>query len=81
MSDDHTARTPDPVQNDAAASTTRKRLPLTFGITKGGQPKYPEPGTPGSLSHLIALQVATRDTRVHLVDVDAQGSATRWVDQ
>jgi hypothetical protein len=83
MSDDHTERTSDPVQNDAAALSTRKGLPLAFGITKGGRPKYGEPGTPGSLSQLLALQIATRGTRVHVVDVDAQGTATRprWVDQ
>ncbi|MCX4826729.1 hypothetical protein OG883_44615 [Streptomyces sp. NBC_01142] len=82
MPDEHTERTSDPVQNDAAAPTPR-RLPLAFGITKGGRPKYDEPGTPGSLSRLLALQIATQGTRVHVVDVDAQGTATRprWVDQ
>ncbi|MEW1760546.1 hypothetical protein AB0393_29040 [Streptomyces cyaneofuscatus] len=76
MSDDHTQRPTNPAQNDVTVPPTLKRLPLTFGITKGGQPKYPDPGKPGSLSHLIALRLAARGTRVRVVDLDPQPTGT-----
>ncbi|MFG2211001.1 hypothetical protein [Streptomyces sp. NPDC048638] len=82
MSDEFPERAPDPVKSDAAAPG--KRLSPFFGIAKGGQRKCPEPGTPGSLSHLIALQLVSRGTpRLLVVDVDAQGTGPRphWVDQ
>jgi len=82
MSEDHTERTPDPGRSDAATTPVPRRLPLAFGIPKGGQPKRDEPGAPGSFSQLLALRFATRGTGVQMVDLDAQGTGTRprWVD-
>ncbi|MER8118968.1 hypothetical protein [Streptomyces sp. NPDC094031] len=74
MSEEQTARTPDPV---------RQHPPLIFAMTKGGQPKRDEPGSPSALSQVLALQLATRGTGGLVTNLDRQRTppGTRWTDQ
>ncbi|TLQ39398.1 P-loop NTPase family protein [Streptomyces marianii] len=76
MSEERTARTPDPVRGAAPAAHVRRHLPLVFAMTKGGQPKRDEPGSPSSFSRLLALQFVTQVTRVLVTDLDPQDTAT-----
>ncbi|MFE7485813.1 hypothetical protein [Streptomyces sp. NPDC057552] len=83
MSEEQTARTPDPVRGAAPQSPVRQGPPLVFAMTKGGQLKRDEPGSPSALSQMLALQLATRGTGVLVTNLDRQRTAPgpRWADQ
>ncbi|MFI1312435.1 hypothetical protein ACH4TS_20175 [Streptomyces albidoflavus] len=83
MSEEQTARTPDPVRGAAPQAPVRQHPALVFAMTKGGQPKRDEPGSPSALSQMLALQLATRGTDVLVADSDPQRTAPapRWESQ
>ncbi|WP_127452624.1 hypothetical protein [Streptomyces sp. B29(2018)] len=72
MSEEQTARTPGPVRGAARQAPVRQHPPLVFAMTKGGQPKRDEPGSPSALSQMLALQLAARGTGVLVTNLDRQ---------